>query len=109
MHNLGQEIREAGFEAENASEDYAEFIDNLRGLGISYHFENEIKRIFSVINIKYSKNDQDSNIKDLYAPALEFRLLRQHGFNVSEEIFDSFKNEKGEFKSRLCDDIEGLL
>ncbi|CAA3018300.1 terpene synthase 10-like, partial [Olea europaea subsp. europaea] len=24
-------------------------------------------------------------------------------------IFDRFKNEKGEFKSRLCDDIEGLL
>ncbi|CAI9770284.1 unnamed protein product [Fraxinus pennsylvanica] len=89
--------------------DQLEFIDNLRRLGISYHFENEIKRILSVINIKYSKNDRDSNIKDLYATALEFRLLRQHGFNVSEEIFDRFKNEKGEFKSRLCDDIEGLL
>lgn len=28
---------------------------------------------------------------------------------LNTEIFDRFKNEKGEFKSRLCDDIEGLL
>ncbi|CAA2939102.1 terpene synthase 10-like [Olea europaea subsp. europaea] len=89
--------------------DQLELIDNLQRLGISYHFENEIKQILSVINKKYSKNDQQSKIKDLYATALEFRLLRQHGFKVSEEIFDRFKNEKGEFKSRLCDDIEGLL
>ncbi|KAL2541704.1 Tricyclene synthase [Abeliophyllum distichum] len=89
--------------------DQLELIDNLQRLGISYHFENEIKQILSVINRKYSKIDQDSKINDLYATALEFRLLRQHGFNVSEEIFDRFKNEKGEFKSSLCDDAKGLL
>ncbi|XP_022896311.1 (-)-alpha-terpineol synthase-like [Olea europaea var. sylvestris] len=89
--------------------DQLELIDNLQRLGISYHFENEIKQILSVINKKYSKNDQQSKIEDLYATALEFRLLRQHGFKVSEEIFDRFKNEKGEFKSRLWDDTEGLL
>ncbi|XP_022897602.1 terpene synthase 10-like [Olea europaea var. sylvestris] len=89
--------------------DQLELIENLQRLGISYHFENEIKQILSVINKKYSKNDQQSKIEDLYATALEFRLLRQHGFKVSEGIFDRFKNEKGEFKSRLCDDIEGLL
>ncbi|KAL2531583.1 terpene synthase 02 [Abeliophyllum distichum] len=90
--------------------DQLELIDNLQRLGISYHFENEIKQILSVINRKYSKIDQDSKINDLYATALEFRLLRQHGFNVSEaKIFDRFKNEKGEFKSSLCDDAKGLL
>ncbi|KAL2483466.1 terpene synthase 02 [Forsythia ovata] len=89
--------------------DQLELIDNLQRLGISYHFENEIKQILSVINRKYSKNYQDSKINDLYATALEFRLLRQHGFNVSQEIFDRFKNEKGEFKPSLCDDTKGLL
>ncbi|KAL2531672.1 terpene synthase 02 [Abeliophyllum distichum] len=89
--------------------DQLELFDNLQRLGISYHFENEIKQILSVINRKYSKIDQDSKINDLYATALEFRLLRQPGFNVSEEIFDRFKNEKGEFKSSLCDDAKGLL
>ncbi|KAL2476856.1 (-)-alpha-terpineol synthase [Forsythia ovata] len=89
--------------------DQLELIDNLQRLGISYHFENEIKQILSVINRKYSKNDQDAKINDLYATALEFRLLRQHGFNVSQEIFDRFKNEKGEFKPSLCDDTKGLL
>ncbi|CAA2977597.1 terpene synthase 10-like [Olea europaea subsp. europaea] len=85
-----------------------ELIDNLERLGISYHFEDEIEHILAFINRKYSKNNEPK-IKDLYATALEFRLLRQHGFNVSQKIFDRFKNEKGEFKSRLCDDIEGLL
>ncbi|KAL2460391.1 cineole-1 [Abeliophyllum distichum] len=89
--------------------DQLELIDNLQRLGISYHFENEIKQILWVINKKYSKIDQDSKINDLYATALEFRLLRQHGFNVSQEIFDRFKNEKGEFKPSLCDDAKGLL
>ncbi|CAA3018299.1 terpene synthase 10-like, partial [Olea europaea subsp. europaea] len=64
--------------------DQLELIDNLQRLGISYHFENEINQILSVINKKYSENDQQSKIKDLYATALEFRLLRQHGFKVSE-------------------------
>ncbi|KAL2476852.1 Tricyclene synthase [Forsythia ovata] len=88
--------------------DQLDLIDNLQRLGISYHFEDEVKHILTVINRKYSKNSEPG-IKNLYATALEFRLLRQHGFNVSQDIFDCFKNEKGDFKPSICEDTKGLL
>lgn len=64
-------------------QDQLNLIDNLQRLGISYHFEDEIKHILTFINRKDDKNNEP-RIKDLYATALEFRLLRQHGFNVSQ-------------------------
>ncbi|CAA2958248.1 myrcene synthase, chloroplastic-like [Olea europaea subsp. europaea] len=84
-----------------------ELIDNLERLGISYHFEDEIEHILAFRNRKYSKNNEPK-IKDLYATALEFRLLRQHGFNVSQDRF-YIKNEKGDFKPSSCNDTKGLL
>ncbi|KAG8368601.1 hypothetical protein BUALT_Bualt15G0062400 [Buddleja alternifolia] len=89
-----------------------ELIDNLQRLGISYHFEEQIKQILNCIHVKKycGKNDYAQGKRDyLYSTALEFRLLRQHGFSVSQEIFHSFKNEKGEFKTSLGDDTKGLL
>ncbi|KAL2460387.1 cineole-1 [Abeliophyllum distichum] len=88
--------------------DQLELIDDLQRLGISYHFQDEINQILTIINRKYSEN-HEPEIKDLYATTLKFRLLRQHGFNVSQEIFDCFKNEKGDFNPSLCNDIKGLL
>ncbi|CAI9770019.1 unnamed protein product [Fraxinus pennsylvanica] len=85
-----------------------ELIDNLQRLGISYHFEDEIKQMLTIINKKYSKN-HEPEIKDLYATALEFRLLRQHGFTVSQEVFNCFKNDKGDFNPILRNDTKGLL
>ncbi|KAG8368606.1 hypothetical protein BUALT_Bualt15G0062900 [Buddleja alternifolia] len=88
-----------------------ELIDNLQRLGISYHFEEQIKQILNSIYVKKycGKNYYEQEKRDLYSTALEFRLLRQHGFSVSQEVFDSFKNEKGEFKTSLGDGTKGLL
>ncbi|XP_047937779.1 1,8-cineole synthase, chloroplastic-like isoform X2 [Salvia hispanica] len=67
-----------------------ELIDDLRRLGISCHFRNEIDQI---LNSKYlEKNESDE--RDLYSTALRFRLLKQYGFTVSQEVFDCFKNDK---------------
>jgi (-)-alpha-terpineol synthase len=63
-----------------------ELIDILQRLGLSYHFEGEIKRILQDL---YNINDHGGDVgktKDLYATALKFRLLRQHGYNVSQGI-----------------------
>nr|H6WZF2.1 RecName: Full=Terpineol synthase, chloroplastic; AltName: Full=1,8-cineol synthase, chloroplastic; AltName: Full=Beta-myrcene synthase; AltName: Full=Limonene synthase; AltName: Full=Sabinene synthase; Flags: Precursor [Nicotiana alata]AFB82540.1 plastid monoterpene synthase [Nicotiana alata] len=59
-----------------------ELIDNLQRLGVSYHFKHEIMQILS--SIKQHSTPADS----LYATALKFRLLREHGFHISQEIFD---------------------
>nr|QJX58288.1 monoterpene synthase 13 [Salvia officinalis] len=75
-----------------------ELIDDLRRLGISCHFDHEIVEIF---NSKYSNNNVTE--RDLYSTALRFRLLRQHGFSVSQEVFDRFNNDN------LGDDAKGLL
>ncbi|KAL7119304.1 hypothetical protein ACP275_02G055200 [Erythranthe tilingii] len=82
-----------------------ELIDNLYRLGISYHFEDEIDQILTCLyqhGIEYYQ-------RDLYSAALGFRILRQHGFSVSQDVFDSFKNEAGDFNASLDDDTKGLL
>lgn len=59
--------------------DQLEIIDNLQRLGLSYNFEDEIYSILNYVCDKISISNGD-----LYAKALSFRLLRQHGFNISQ-------------------------
>lgn len=77
---------------ENKEVDYVdalhqlEIVDNLQRLGVSYHFEDEIKRFLSRIynerNSRSSYHAKEKQESSLYAVALEFRLLRQHGFDM---------------------------
>ncbi|CAI9115033.1 OLC1v1015867C1 [Oldenlandia corymbosa var. corymbosa] len=88
-----------------------ELIDTIERLGISYHFEKEIDELLEQI---YLQNGNNSNAEedlqnDLYATALLFRLLRQHGFNISSDIFRQFLDGMGEFKESLINDKRGLL
>ncbi|KAL5568209.1 hypothetical protein UlMin_024784 [Ulmus minor] len=79
-----------------------EHIDILQRLGISYHFEDQIKTILEDI---YNKCCCDDTWKknNLYAYALAFRLLRQQGFWLPQEVFKGFKDEKtGNFKASMC-------
>ncbi|XP_070027126.1 (-)-camphene/tricyclene synthase, chloroplastic-like isoform X2 [Nicotiana sylvestris] len=80
-----------------------ELIDNLQRLGVSYHFKHEIMQILS--SIKQHSTPADS----LYATALKFRLLREHGFHISQDILNDFKDEQGNLKQSLCKDTKGLL
>ncbi|KAJ0018634.1 hypothetical protein Pint_11399 [Pistacia integerrima] len=80
-----------------------ELVDDLQRLGISYHFENEIK---SILNSIYNKNPKQES---LYTVALKFRLLRQHGYDIPAEIFNNFRDEKQNFKSCLNDDCKQIL
>ncbi|KAF7836509.1 myrcene synthase, chloroplastic-like isoform X2 [Senna tora] len=87
-----------------------EFIDVLERLGVAYHFETEINNILenhykNIIKVDKLKGSE----KDLYATSLEFRLLRQHGFHVSTDVFDRFVDEMGNFKQILSVDIKGVL
>nr|ADK73617.1 terpene synthase 5 [Origanum vulgare] len=86
-----------------------ELIDDLRNLGLSYFFQDEIKNILSFIH-KENKSFQNNQVGDLYFTALGFRLLRQHGFNVSQEVFNRFENDDGsDFKASLGEDTKGIL
>ncbi|KAG8492548.1 hypothetical protein CXB51_009999 [Gossypium anomalum] len=80
------------------------FIDSVQRLGVSYYFTKEIKD--ELENIYHNNNDAEN---DLYTTSLRFRLLREHGFNVSCEVFNKFKDEQGNFKSSVTSDVRGLL
>ncbi|KAF8377150.1 hypothetical protein HHK36_030523 [Tetracentron sinense] len=85
-----------------------ELINTLQRLGVGYHFENEIKRALDT-TLPIDKNNGLEE-EDLYATALHFRLLRQYGYEVSQDIFKSFKDEKdGAFKAYISEDIKGML
>lgn len=60
--------------------DQLEFIDVLQRLGVDYHFNNEIRNMLDNIYKTETSNLKNNN---LYATALKFRLLRQHGYDVS--------------------------
>nr|QJX58307.1 monoterpene synthase 7 [Salvia fruticosa] len=88
-----------------------ELIHDLKYLGLSYFFQDEIKDILGFIyNDHKCFHNNEVEEKDLYFIALRFRLLRQYGFNVSQEVFDCFKNEKGiDFKASLAQDTKAML
>ncbi|CAL1373266.1 unnamed protein product [Linum trigynum] len=87
-------------------------IDLIERLGVDYHFEDEIERILGQEYVKITSGAENYNDDDLYNVALRFRLLRQHGCNVSSDIFKRFKtsdHEGGQFKQEIISDVEGLL
>jgi hypothetical protein len=60
-----------------------ELIDILQRLGISYHFDDEIQRTLEGIH-NANHGGELCNKENIYATSLEFRLLRQHGYNVPQ-------------------------
>nr|AWW87312.1 pinene synthase [Wurfbainia villosa] len=90
-------------------EEQLQLIDHLQQLGVAYHFKDEIKDTLRGFHASFE--DVSLQLRDnLHASALLFRLLRENGFSVSEDIFKKFKDEKaGQFEDRLQSQAEGLL
>ncbi|CAN6226624.1 unnamed protein product [Urochloa humidicola] len=86
--------------------DTVKLVDTLERLGIDNHFAKEIDEAL------YRLHDEEpdfGNSDDLLVVALWFRLLRQHGFWVSTDVFDKFKDDSGSFNITLSNDPRGLL
>lgn len=62
-----------------------ELIDDLQRLGICYHFPEKINQILNNIYLEYK--NYETGERNLYSTALGFRLLRQHGFKVSQGAY----------------------
>ncbi|XP_054778346.1 probable terpene synthase 2 [Prosopis cineraria] len=92
------------------------FIELIQRFGVSYHFEQEIEEALAKIQSIYTSNNnilimhQDGD-DDLHSLALLFRLLRQHGYPISSDVFERFKDDKGEFNinQNLTKDVKGML
>ncbi|KAI7734876.1 hypothetical protein M8C21_002730 [Ambrosia artemisiifolia] len=70
-----------------------ELVDDLQRLGISYHFEYEISNLLEKIYCNNYKSHDEWRKMGLNLKALGFRLLRQRGYRVPQEIFQNFKDE----------------
>ncbi|KDP42348.1 hypothetical protein JCGZ_02821 [Jatropha curcas] len=83
-------------------------IDSLCRLGVSYHFEEEIEEnLTKIFNIQPTfLNEKDY---DLYTVAVIFRVFRQHGFKITSDVFNKFKDRDGKFKESLLSDVKGIL
>ncbi|THG01383.1 hypothetical protein TEA_013421 [Camellia sinensis var. sinensis] len=77
-----------------------ELIDDIQRLGLSYHFEEDIRRALNRIMFVQGTNVRLE--KGVHATTLYFRLCRQHGF-------EKFKDHDGNFRQGLCEDVKGLL
>ncbi|KAK7854619.1 (-)-germacrene d synthase [Quercus suber] len=80
-----------------------ELIDAIQRLGVSYHFESEIDEVLQQIHRYHYTCDVQESDDALYTIALHFRLLRQ------QDIFNKFKDNMGNFKESLTNDVKGML
>ncbi|XP_056171193.1 probable terpene synthase 12 isoform X2 [Syzygium oleosum] len=82
-------------------------VDDIRRLGLGQHFEEDILRALhrclspDVVNKSLQKS--------LHGTALSFRILRQHGFHVSQDVFKIFMDESGNILKTLGNDVQGML
>ncbi|CAI8617517.1 unnamed protein product [Vicia faba] len=89
----------------------ANLIDSIQRLGLYHHFELEIGELLQHIHNNYVQNGTVTlNLnQDLQSIALVFRLLRQQGYHILPDVFEKFKNEKGNFSETLIGDVDGML
>ncbi|MCL7024581.1 hypothetical protein MKW94_025892 [Papaver nudicaule] len=78
-------------------------IDTIQRLGLDYHFRNEIKSVLDKIFMT-AKDHQNT----LTVEALKFRLFRQHGYQISQDVLKSFIEETNQNNGKTTD-FEGLL
>ncbi|KAI8539674.1 hypothetical protein RHMOL_Rhmol09G0201400 [Rhododendron molle] len=108
---LKENVRKQVVEAKGDYSQQLDLIDAIQRLGVAYQFETEINQglhqIYETYRQSGHKNVNDD--EDLYTTALSFRLLRQHGYHVSCDVFNKFKDNDGTFKESLIGDVRGLL
>ncbi|KAJ0663417.1 putative R-linalool synthase [Helianthus annuus] len=83
-----------------------ELVDDLQRLGIAYHFKEEIADVLENI---YHNTRNNWSTTDLNLRSLGFRLLRQHGYPVSQDIFGNFKNKIENLNPCQYEDMVAIL
>nr|CAB3480264.1 unnamed protein product [Digitaria exilis] len=109
---LNEQVRRV-FETTTSMTDAVTLVDTLKHLGIDLRFREEIDSVLGRVH-----RDEDlefATSDDLHIVALRFRLLRQHGYWVSADVFDKFRDDGntngggGSFSTVLCGKTRDLL
>ncbi|CAK9169981.1 unnamed protein product [Ilex paraguariensis] len=72
-----------------------QLIDDVERLGLGYRFDKDITVALNRIIAM-----DESNVgaeKNIHVTALKFRLLRQHDYDISQDIFQSYKDHYDDF------------
>ncbi|KAH7544309.1 hypothetical protein JRO89_XS15G0146300 [Xanthoceras sorbifolium] len=110
LRELKEEVRKMLMSDASKPSQKLDLIDIIQRLGVSYHFESEINEILQKIHeTSHDCGLIDENDDDLYSISLQFRLLRQHGYKMSSDVFNKFKDINGNFKESLITDSRGIL
>ncbi|XVE79240.1 hypothetical protein DITRI_Ditri14bG0042100 [Diplodiscus trichospermus] len=83
-------------------------INSLSRLGISYHFENEIDELLGHLFITLPQF-MDNKDYDLHTITIIFQVFRSHGYKMSCDVFNKFKNSDGMFKEELASNIKEMI
>nr|WBW04375.1 terpene synthase [Ficus heteromorpha] len=87
-----------------------ELIDSIRKLGLSYHFEEEVKKALDTLVSTYKGNKYPFlRENDLYVTALCFRILRLQGYQVSQDMFCGLMDEKGVTEKSSKENVRAML
>nr|GMC70530.1 isoprene synthase, chloroplastic-like [Ipomoea batatas] len=78
-----------------------ELIDDIRRLGLGYKFKQSSSR--ALAKLRMSQGQEATNM-NLHSCSLYFRLLREHGFDISPDVFEQFMDNIADE-----DDVRGLL
>ncbi|KAJ1274964.1 hypothetical protein BS78_05G099700 [Paspalum vaginatum] len=81
-------------------------VDTLERLRVDSHFRKDIDLALDHV---YMEEPEIVSSDELHIVSLHFRLLRQHGFWVSSDVFDKFRDDTGSFSKDLVHDVRGLL
>ncbi|WVZ23759.1 hypothetical protein V8G54_002303 [Vigna mungo] len=83
-------------------------IDVIQRLNIDYHFQDEIETFLEKQYANYSRvgSGYGNHIHEI---ALRFRLFRQHGYFVPEEVFEKFTNEERKIRPEFSKNIKGMV
>ncbi|KAH1087507.1 hypothetical protein GYH30_018867 [Glycine max] len=84
-------------------------IDAMQRLNIDYHFQEEIEEFLRRQYVNSTTIAGGYYGDDIHEIALRFRLLRQQGFFVPEEVFHKFTNKEGKFNQKLGENIKGMV
>ncbi|PIN00689.1 Tricyclene synthase [Handroanthus impetiginosus] len=93
--------------AENDPRESLVLVDSIQRFGLNSYFQEEIGTILQ--QFYKTTNDRIYGFYNLHDVSLLFRLLRQHGYYISADVFNNFKGKDGKFRERLSLDIGGLM
>ncbi|KAK1437906.1 hypothetical protein QVD17_03706 [Tagetes erecta] len=109
VKKLEEKVAAMLMEYENRSTlELLELVDDIERLGLGYRFQNNIRKVLDklVASINETTKEEENN---LHAVSLRFRLLRDHGYVVSQDFVKRFKDNHGGFKGSIQTDVKALL